>query len=75
VKNLNTAEETHFLSCFTDLVEITDSFDQLALIAEIGDIFYSEKDPVRAVLFTRLEKMARHLRRLPEIGLVELPRD
>lgn len=65
MRDLNTSQEAKFLAVISDLIEIADDFTQLRKLAEIGDLFYPENDPVHKVLYEKLEKTARHLRGLP----------
>lgn len=51
-----------------DLAEICDSFDQLKILSEIADLFYSNVDPQYQHIYEGFEKTARHLRGLPNIG-------
>lgn len=71
MNTLNISQESKLLSHFTDLIDISDSFDQLQQLAQIAELLYPASDPVYSVIYTHLEKVARHLRHLPEIGRLE----
>jgi len=56
-----------------ELAESCYSFEQLKILSEIADLFYSNVDPQYQHLYERIEKSARHLRGLSEIGSNEVP--
>lgn len=55
-----------------ELAESCYSFEQLKILSEIADLFYSNVDPQYQHLYERIEKSARHLRGLSEIGSNEV---
>lgn len=66
---LNKVHNRAFLNLLLDLVEISDSFDQLAKLAILTDLLYSPFEPEYQELAKALEHSAKHLRDFPNIGL------
>lgn len=69
---IDAAIEAAFLKLLLDLVDISDSFDQLAKLARIGDLLYLPGDASHKQLFQGLEKTALHLRGAGNIGKAEI---
>lgn len=72
MNTLTPSQETKFLAALVDLIECADDFTQLGILASVGDMLYPASDPVHKVLFEKLEKTARHLKGLPDIGKLEV---
>lgn len=66
---LNKVHTRAFVNLLLDLVQISDSFDQLAKLAIITDLLFSPFEPEYKELAAALEATAKHLRDLPNIGI------
>jgi hypothetical protein len=65
---LNRVHERAFVNLLLDLVEISDSFDQLQKLALVTDLLFSPFEEEYKELAKGLEHTARHLKGLPAIG-------
>lgn len=72
---LNRVHERAFLNLLLDLIEISDSFDQLQKLALIVDLLFSPFEEQYKELSTLLEKTAKHLRDNRNIGYKEVKQE
>lgn len=68
---LNRVHERAFLNLLLDLIEISDSFDQLQKLALVTDLLYSPFEDEYKELTKGLEHTAKHLRDNRNIGANE----
>jgi hypothetical protein len=65
---INKVHNRAFLNLLLDLIDISDSFDQLKKLALISDLLYSPFESEWKELAAGLEHTARHLKGLPALG-------